>query len=191
LTIDIVPIAEAHIAGFHAVLDRVARQRKYLALVEAPPLAVTREFVLRNIEQGVPQSVALDGRDVVGWCDILPDSRATCRHCGRLGMGVDPDYRGRGIGRRLLAATLEAAQRRGIERIELQVLESNEIAISLYKRFGFEQEGFLRNARKLDGQYENKISMGLFLAGSGTGEQGAGSREQGTIKGNNDSARSS
>ena len=94
-------------------------------------------------------------------------------------MGVHPDYRGRGVGRRLLAATLEAACRRGIERVELQVLESNEIAISLYKRFGFEQEGFLRNASKLDGQYENKISMGLLLEGPSVGEQGARSREQG------------
>ncbi len=178
MTIDIVPIAESHIAGFHAVLDRVA-PAQYLALVEAPPLAATREFVLRNIEQGIPQSVALDGKDVVGWCDILPDSRTTCRHCGRLGMGVDPDYRGQGIGRRLLAATLDAAGRRGIERVELQVLESNEIAIRLYQHFGFEQEGLLRNARKLDGRYENKISMGLFLDGSGVGEQGARSKEQG------------
>jgi len=171
LTIEIVPIAETHIAGFHAVLDRVARQRKYLALVEAPPPAATREFVLHNIEQGVPQWVALDGERVVGWCDILPDSRETCRHCGRLGMGVHPDYRGRGIGRRLLAAAIASAQRRGIERVELQVLESNGIAINLYKHFGFEQEGLLRNARKLDGQYENKISMSLLLERSGDEER--------------------
>ena len=170
LTIDIVPIAEMHIPGFHAVLDRVARQRRYLALVEAPPLATTREFVLRNIERGAPQWLAIDGEAVVGWCDIVADEREPCRHCGRLSMGVHPDYRGRGIGGRLLAATLAAAERRGLERIELQVLESNEIAIRLYKRFGFEQEGILRNARKLDGRYENKITMSLLLKGPGNEE---------------------
>lgn len=167
MTIDIVPIAESHIAGFHAVLDRVARQRKYLAVVEAPSLDETRAFVLRNLELGAPACVALDGEAVVGWCDIVPDPRETCRHCGRLGMGVHPDYRGQGIGRRLLAATLAAAGQRGLERIELQVLESNEIAIGLYQRFGFEQDGLLRNARKFDGRYENKITMSLFLQGRG------------------------
>lgn len=171
MTIDIVPIAETHIVGFHAVLDCVARQRKYLALLEAPSLGETREFVRRNIEQGAPVWLALDGEMVVGWCDILPDARETARHCGRLGMGVHPDFRGRGIGRRLLGAALADAQERGMERVELHVLESNEIAINLYKAFGFEQEGLLRNARKLDGQYENKIAMGLFLKESGVGEQ--------------------
>lgn len=163
MTIDIVPIAEQHLAGFHAVLDEVARQRKYLALLEAPSLDTTREFVRRNMQQRAPHLVALDDEKVVGWCDIVPDIRDTCRHCGRLAMGVLPDYRGRGIGQRLLAAALAAAEERGLERIELHVLESNEIAINLYKRFGFEQDGLLRNARKLDGRYENKITMSLLL----------------------------
>jgi len=158
-----VPIAEQHIAGFHAVLGRVARQRKYLAIVEAPPLPAVREFVLRNIRHGVPQMVALDGDSVVGWCDIVPDARESSRHCGRLAMGVDPDYRGRGIGSRLMLATLAAAESRGLERIELHVVETNQVAIRLYEKFGFEQEGILRNARKLDGRYEHKIAMSLFL----------------------------
>ena len=136
-----------------------------MASVEAPPPAETREFVLRNIERGVPQYVALDGEMVVGWCDILPDDRETCRHNGRLAMGVHPEYRSRGIGRRLLRATLDAVRKAGLERVELQVIESNEIAIALYKLFGFEQDGYLRNARKLDGKYENKLTMSLSLAG--------------------------
>jgi ribosomal protein S18 acetylase RimI-like enzyme len=173
LTIHIVPIAERHIAGFHAVLDRVARQRKYLALVEAPPLEAVRELVLRHIGQAAPHVVAIDGGAVVGWCDIVPDLRESSRHCGRLAMGVDPDYRGRGIGRRLLRAALAAARARGLERIELNVVDTNEIAIRLYKRFGFEEEGLLRNARKLDGQYDNKLTMGLLLNGPGTTNRSA------------------
>lgn len=163
MTIRIEPIAEQHVVGFHAVLDLVARQRKYLAIVEAPPLAETREFVHGNIARGVPQFVALDGETVVGWCDILPETRESCSHCGRLAMGVHPDYRSQGIGRRLLRATLEAARKAGLERVELHVVESNEIAIALYKLFGFEQDGYLRNARKLDGKYESKLTMSLFL----------------------------
>ena len=53
------PIAGAHIAGFHAALDRVARERRYLALLEAPPLERTAEFVRGNIAGGNPQYVAV------------------------------------------------------------------------------------------------------------------------------------
>ena len=38
LTYHIVPIAEAHIAGFRDAVDVVARESKYLAFLEAPPL---------------------------------------------------------------------------------------------------------------------------------------------------------
>ena len=134
-----------------------------MALVEAPPLAAVREFVLRNLNDGAPHLIAVDDQSVVGWCDIVPDVRESARRCARLGMGVDPDYRGRGIGSQLLEAALAAARERGLERIELQVLESNQVAVRLYKRFGFQQDGLLKNARKLDGQYENKIAMSLLL----------------------------
>jgi hypothetical protein len=42
--IEIVPISPAHIEGFHRTLDLVARERRYLALLEAPPLESMRAF---------------------------------------------------------------------------------------------------------------------------------------------------
>ena len=68
--IQIGPIAEEHIEGFHKCLDSVARERLHLAFVQAPPLDSTREFVLHNIATDVPQFVALQDGDVIGWCDI-------------------------------------------------------------------------------------------------------------------------
>ncbi|GAB2700938.1 hypothetical protein GCM10027018_20300 [Paenibacillus thermoaerophilus] len=45
----------------------------------------------------------------------------------------------------------------------LNVLETNEKAIQLYKRFGFEVEGILKNDKVLsDGKYYNTIMMGRF-----------------------------
>ena len=87
LDIRVVPIAEQHIEGFHQCLDSVARERRYLGFLEAPPLESTRQFVQSNIASGVPQFVALDGERVVGWCDISPSRRQGFAHCGELGMG--------------------------------------------------------------------------------------------------------
>ena len=53
-TIEIVPIAESHIEGFHRDLDIVALERRYLAFLEAPPIESTRAFVLGNIKRREP-----------------------------------------------------------------------------------------------------------------------------------------
>ena len=68
--VEIVPIAADHIESFHRALDFVARERRYLAFLEAPPLEETRAFVLDMIKHGYPQWVVLSAGEVVGWCDV-------------------------------------------------------------------------------------------------------------------------
>ena len=80
-----------------------------------------------------------------------------------MGMGMLPAYRGAGLGRRLLKDTLDTARAIGIERVELEVFASNESAIALYRKLGFAVEGIKKNARKLDGRYEDDVIMALFL----------------------------
>ena len=58
---EIVPISQDHIESFHRALDFVARERRYLAFLEAPPLEETRAYVLNNIAKGYPQLVVLSG----------------------------------------------------------------------------------------------------------------------------------
>jgi ribosomal protein S18 acetylase RimI-like enzyme len=163
--IDIVPIAPGHIDSFHKTLDVVARERRYLAFFEAPPIETTRAFVLENIQRGYPQLVALSGGEgeVVGWCDVTPKPRPIYAHVGVLGMGLLPQFRHQGIGTRLIRQALEAARAFGFSRIELEVRQNNENAIALYKKTGFVVEGFQRNALKVDGAYENLILMGLLF----------------------------
>jgi uncharacterized protein (DUF433 family)/RimJ/RimL family protein N-acetyltransferase len=66
MPVDIVPIEERHIEGFHRALDFVARERRYLAFLEAPPLESTRAWLLDNIRRGPPQFVALSAGELVG-----------------------------------------------------------------------------------------------------------------------------
>ena len=99
MSIVIVPITEAHVEGFHACLDAVAREQKFLAQIEAPPLDRVRGFVTEGIAAGVAQCVALDAGTVVGWCDIFPAWAHATRHCGTLGLGLLPAYRGLGLAR--------------------------------------------------------------------------------------------
>ncbi|HEX6850131.1 MAG TPA: GNAT family N-acetyltransferase [Candidatus Polarisedimenticolaceae bacterium] len=159
----IVPIAPEHIDGFRAAVDAVARERKFLALLEAAPPEVTREFVLQNIRLGNPQFVAVIDDEVVGWCDVRIGAWEVFRHSGTLGMGVVAGHRGRGIGAALLHATLEAARSRGLTRIELTVRTDNLPAIRLYENFGFVHEGTFRRHMVVDGEPVDSHAMALLL----------------------------
>jgi len=155
----VVPTERRHIAGFREVLDSVARERRYLAFLEAPSAAQMRRFVLNNLRNGYPQFVAVEDDRVLGWCDIVPKRHATLRHVGALGMGIAAPHRSRGIGGALLQATIDGAAARGISRIELLVRADNEHAIALYQRFGFELEGRLRNYLIVDGAAHDVLAM--------------------------------
>ncbi len=135
--VEIVPITAAHIEGFHRTLDFVARERRYLSFVQAPPLDSTRAFILNNIQEGYPQFVVLSAGEVVGWCDVTPKSGPIDARIGVLGMGLLPQFRRQGIGTRLMAEALQAAREAGFSRVELNVYRSNTNAVRLYQKAGF------------------------------------------------------
>ncbi len=54
---------------------------------------------------------------------------------------VDPDYRNRGVGRKLLDVGIEYAKSRGRELIELWVGMTNHTAKEFYKKVGFIESG--------------------------------------------------
>ena len=52
-------------------------------------------------------------------------------------IAVDKTMRGQGIGEEILVRQLDKARSLGVEKIFLDVRESNEVAISLYEKLGF------------------------------------------------------
>ncbi len=159
MQIGIAAIRPEHAGGFCDVFATVIAERKYLTYVEPPPFEKTREFVMRAIERDWPLLVAVADKAVVGWCDIMPKPQPMFAHCGVLGMALLPDYRGHGVGSRLLAQALAAAGRKGLTRLKLTVFTDNQPAIALYKSHGFVIEGELVNDALIDGVYRNAYVM--------------------------------
>lgn len=56
-------------------------------------------------------------------------------------LAVDFDHQRQGLGQALLYSLLKAAYDRGLERATLEVRESNQAAIALYEKFGFQTAG--------------------------------------------------
>ena len=147
--------------SYNKAVDTVARERKHLGNTVGFPLDSTISFVKMFEENNLAQFFAMENERVVGWCDIQPKPFEGMKHVGVLGMGILREFRGKGLGSKLLEKALNHAKTvNGIEKVELEVFKSNAVAIRLYERFGFVIEGERVKGRKLDGIYDNILLMG-------------------------------
>ncbi|SCB57373.1 putative acetyltransferase [Rhizobium aethiopicum] len=133
----------------------------YRAGTLRPPYQRVEE-VRKNMENPSPGAlnlvVTLDGKIVGnGGLNRLGGRR---QHVASIGMGVHDDFTGRGFGRILLGAMVDAADDwLDIKRLELTVYTDNEAAVALYEKFGFEKEGLLRSFAYRAGEYVDAYTM--------------------------------
>lgn len=93
---------------------------------------------------GAGRSIAVEDGAVVGSVALVPLT-GWSSHVGELRVVVDPDLRGRGVGRALARhAVLEALQQ-GLTKIVVEVVADQEPAIAMFRALGFDPEALLRN----------------------------------------------
>lgn len=82
------------------------------------------------------------------------------RHRCTVGISLYREFWGMGIGTALLEALLSAAGAAGYEQAELEAVSTNEAAVGLYKKLGFDVTGTLPRAFKYkDGTYADFLFM--------------------------------
>jgi RimJ/RimL family protein N-acetyltransferase len=101
----------------------------------------------------------------VGILVYAKNNRAKTKHiCGIYGVYLNKDYRGQGIGNKLMDAALAEIQKlKGILKIELAVNPVQEPAKKLYQKYGFETAGTVKKALYIDGQYYDELLMEKLL----------------------------
>jgi UDP-4-amino-4,6-dideoxy-N-acetyl-beta-L-altrosamine N-acetyltransferase len=81
---------------------------------------------------------------------------------GRILIG-DADFRGCGFGSMIEAMVLQYAfEHLNLHKLYCEVLEDNTIALSLYKKFGFKEEGVLREHIFKNGTYVNVVVLSML-----------------------------
>jgi RimJ/RimL family protein N-acetyltransferase len=103
--------------------------------------------------------VAEDAGRVVGLLGLLGRSLPQDAHVGAVGISVHREYRGRGLGTRLMLALFEWAPLHGIRRIEIEAFANNPRAISLYESLGFVREGVRSGAVVVEGEDVDVVCM--------------------------------
>ena len=110
-------------------------------------------------DDGVYFHVAeVDGK-LAGFMAAFKSKLNRNKHSAYLVLGVDEDYRGRGIASSLFNHVFEWAEDQGITRLELTVIKDNAPAFNLYKKMGFTVEGEKVNSLMIDGRPVNEYYM--------------------------------
>ena len=122
--------------------------------------SVIADFIrsLGERDRGV---VAVENGEVVGFAELRSNKEESRAHSAFITVMVDREYQQRGIGDKLVSRLIECADGElALHRLELLVITSNERAIKLYKRRGFEIEATKRRAAVVEGRFADEYLMG-------------------------------
>jgi putative acetyltransferase len=122
-----------------------------------------RHYFRRSWTDDQASLVAVHGDRVIGHLNVAREEGPMTRHVASLGMAVDPDWRGRGVGSALMTEVIRWAREMGVEKLALSVYPHNEAALALYRKFGFDEEGRLTGHSKKSIGYVDEIVMGLWV----------------------------
>lgn len=85
------------------------------------------------------------------------------KHSAHIGMGINREFCGVGLGSAMLLHAIESAKTIGIRRLELTVRAFNQPGMKLYEKCGFEQVGRLKDMAFIDGEYHDEFYYQLIL----------------------------
>lgn len=105
--------------------------------------------------------VAVDGDRVLGWIALAPYSgRHVYQGVAWSSVYVAPDAQGRGVGRSLMDALIEAADEAGIWTLMVGILPENTASIALHRRAGFRRIGIQRRlGQDASGRWRDVLLM--------------------------------
>jgi L-amino acid N-acyltransferase YncA len=113
-----------------------------------------------------PVLVAEAESGVVGWASLnVFNARRAYEHVADLSLYVQREWRGQGVGRRLLEALVARASELGYHKIVLAAFPWNEAGMRAYRRAGFREVGIYREQGRLDGRWVDTVVMEKIIEG--------------------------
>ncbi|MGC8652007.1 MAG: GNAT family N-acetyltransferase [Candidatus Micrarchaeia archaeon] len=118
---------------------------------------------IRNMLAGeeIPVVATFGGR-IAGDASIVRKTGREHQN-GALGIAIAKDFRGIGLGNRMISILLEMARREGLRMVELGVFANNPGALHLYKKLGFAEAGRMPKAALFNESYIDEILMVKIL----------------------------
>ena len=100
----------------------------------------------------------------IAWGSLNPFStREAYRFVADFSVYVERGWRGKGVGRALLARLIELGREHGYHKLVLSAFPFNKAGVALYEPLGFRTVGIYREQGLLDGQWVDTIIMEKLL----------------------------
>ncbi|SFD01697.1 GNAT family N-acetyltransferase [Clostridium uliginosum] len=150
---------------FLDMLKQLDKEIKYM-LFEPGERTATVEKIKDRINIDIFKQLTLiidDGERIGGFLSAERGYTKRIRHSAYVVIGLLKDYREQKLGTKLFEEMEKWALENNITRLELTVVESNEVGIKLYEKMGFKKEGLKERSMIVDGKYVNEYYMGKVL----------------------------
>jgi len=144
------------------VVNSVASEKRYIFVEKSREDWDNAIIEMKQKERGL-LLVAQVKEKVVGMGHLAKGKWEKNRHVGFLGMVLLKKFREVGIGTAMTDYMLRWARQEQLEKISLRVFSTNERAIGLYQKFGFESEAVIKRQYKFEGEYMDELFMRKFL----------------------------
>ena len=108
-----------------------------------------------------PLLVHEDNDKVIGWVSFQSFyGRPAYDNTAEISIYISPECRGKGLGRLLLAESLELTESLSIKNVVCFIFSHNIPSIKLFKSFWFEEWGHLPNVAEMDGKEYSLLIIG-------------------------------
>jgi L-amino acid N-acyltransferase YncA len=104
--------------------------------------------------------VALSGGRVAGWAALGRVSRREVyAGVAEVSVYVGSSFRGRGVGRALLSALVEASERGGVWTLQASIFPENAASLALHRACGFREVGRRERIGRLRGRWRDTLLL--------------------------------
>lgn len=101
---------------------------------------------------------------IIGTLTMFQSKYKKSSHVASFGMAVQEGFTGLGVGKKLMSYMMDFAENnKVINKLELEVFETNRKAVSMYQSFGFSEEGKRQRHVRIDDAFIDVVIMGRSL----------------------------
>lgn len=163
--VQIRPLEQNDVQELLSFMNILSKEQTYIRL-QGEELTIDEEiryvddFIRRMKERKAIKFLAFQGKELIGVADVYLKDKIES-HIGVFGITIKKEWRGKGIGRKLMEQTLNEAVKSidGLKIIELGVFANNPVAKKMYEKMGFVEYGRLPKGIKYKGDFVDHLYM--------------------------------
>ncbi|GET20620.1 GNAT family N-acetyltransferase [Prolixibacter denitrificans] len=104
--------------------------------------------------------IASVGKTVAGWAALSSvSSRPVYAGVAEVSVYIRKNFRGRGVGNRLMQNLIEASEKAGFWTLQSSIFRENEASIKLHEKYDFRTVGYREKVGKMNGIWRDTVIM--------------------------------